>query len=185
MDTKKGDTFALQYWRDTLRENGDRLASATAASLENFSSSVLQLIENVFAYFLEPQEDAVDPNSRPDFADIRPKSAWERSARFVKNLQTSRVDYSPSQLYQRVHYENIHEGTQTDVLRGHFGITAQENLTTWPYIGEKDWDGNIIGAPVFIWSRKRKREGEGEEVRQEPRRVPAQGDMNGWDIRVI
>ena len=118
VDTKKGDTFALQYWRDTIRENGDRLATATAAGLEKFSSSVLQLIENEFQYFLEPQPDAVDPNFRPDFADIRPKSAWESSARFVKYLQTSRIKYKPSEPYQRVHYENINKGTQTDVLGG-------------------------------------------------------------------
>ena len=175
VDTKKGDTFALQYWRDNIQEK---------AGLEKISSSVLQLIKNVYQYFLEPQPEDVDPNFRPDFADIRPKSAWESTARFVKYLQTSKDKYKPSEPYQRVHYENTDEGTQTDVLGGHFGISSKENLTTWPYFGEKDRNDRIIGAPVFIWSRKREREGEGEEVRQNPRREPALGDLNVWDTRI-
>ena len=175
VDTTKGDTFALQSWRDTV--------AAAATGLEDLSSSVGQLIRSVFKYFEETQPEDVNKNFRPDFEEIRPKSVWECSARFVKSLQTGRDKYSPSKPYQRVHYENTDEGTQTDVLGGHFGQILEENLTNWPYFGERDWNGSIIGARVFTWSRKRKREGEGEEVRQDPRRVPDRGDLNGWDTR--
>ena len=141
-------------------------------------------VAEVFAYFSENNPEDLDPHYRPDFAEIRPKSQWEPSAKYCKWLQTSDPAYEPSVPYQRVHYENISEGTQTDFTAGHYAISAQENFI-WPYIGDKDWDNSIIGAPRYIWSRKRDREDEGEDIRPEPRHELAQGEMNGNDVRMI
>ena len=184
VDTKVGDTGALQHWRDTNWQQPHEQREDRRWKFVDFSDFLKAKVAEVFAYFGENNPEDLDPNYRPDFAEIRPKSHWEPTANYCKWLQTSNPAYEPSVPYQRVHYENISEGTQTDFTAGHFGITAKENFT-WPYIGEKDWDNSIIGAPRYIWSRKRDREDEGEDIRPEPRHELAQGEMNGNDVRMI
>lgn len=140
VDTTVGDTYALDFWRNTVKFSEEELERARREGcLETFGKELKAKIKKVFAYFEEDQPEDLKKYMRPDPADIRPKSHWEPSARYVKWLQTRRPEYKPSRPYQRVHYENISEGTQTDVTAGHYTTCASDRIS-WPYLGEKYFD---------------------------------------------
>ena len=117
--------------------------------MEDFTENIKNKITSVFEYFEFRQPEDLDPNYRQDFPDIRPKSPWESSEKYTKWLQTNRREFKPSKPYQREHYENISEGTQTDFSAGHFAISAADKIS-WPYIGNKDPYSRITyGAPRY------------------------------------
>ena len=75
VDTAVGDTYALDFWRNTIKFSEEEPERARREGrLETFGKELKAKIKKFFAYFEEDQPEDLKEYMRPDPADIRPKS---------------------------------------------------------------------------------------------------------------
>ena len=129
-----GDVEAIQYWRDS-RLNG--LRAVYQKPIDELGEKLKNTVRSVLEFFSRPQPEDVDYLTRPEPADSRDKCQFEPSHRHCVWLQTKQEKYRPSEPFQRAHYKDISQGTQTTVSCSHWGQSGA-GFETWPYFGEID-----------------------------------------------
>ena len=177
-----GDVEALQYWRDS-RLTG--LRAVYQKPIDELAEKLQTTIKSVLEFFARPQPEDVDYLTRPEPADSRHKSQFEPSHRHCVWLQTKQAKYRPSEPFQRAHYEDISEGTQTTVSCSHWGQSGV-GFKSWPYFGEIDnHTGLTKGAPVYYIEglKKRKRNNRGEDPNKEDDNSYVHGGEEAYTTR--
>ena len=159
-----GDVEAVQYWRDSILTG---LNAVYQKPIDELTLKLKITVRSVFDYFANPQPGDVNYLQRHEPAESIAKSFFEPSHRLCVYLQQKKAKYNPSKKFQRAHYEDITQGTQTVENASHWGQPVH-GVTTWPYYGKADNNtGLTVGAPEYYIEglRKRKREeaAEGEE----------------------
>ena len=160
-----GDVEAIQYWRDSLLTG---INAVYQKPIEELAQKLKKTVRSVFYYFSKPQDEDVNYLQRHEPAESVPKSQFEPSHRHCVYLQTKKAKYCPSKPWQRAHYEDISQGTQTTLNASHWGQPVF-GVKTWPYYGEIDNNtGLTVGAPEYyihgLRKRKREQAEEGEEA---------------------